>query len=270
MKKYTLITGACGGLGREFVKLCLFNKENLLLSGTSEQKLDLLKKDLSDLFGDFYKDIDIKTFKCDISKKEDRLSLIEFIKTNEISVNRLINNAGLIIEGDLLRFEDDEIIKTIEINCIGTLDLTQKIIKIRDENQKLEVLTVSSLAGKYPIPHMAVYAATKSFLISMMTALSVELKDKNIVFSTVCPSGIATTKEMKESIESMGFGAKITTLSAEKIAKISLKGLKKRKAIIVPGAINKAISVISKLFSTRFLAKVTGKMWKKSQQKRKF
>ena len=88
MKKYTLITGACGGLGREFVKLCLKNRENLMLSGTSEQKLDLLKSDLIGQFGELCKDVDIKTCKCDISNKDDRVHLIDFIKTNEISFSR--------------------------------------------------------------------------------------------------------------------------------------------------------------------------------------
>ena len=184
MKNFTLITGACGGLGKSFVKHCLKNKENLLLSGTSENKLSNLLEGLRNDFSEDLSKIEIKTCVCDISSKNSRQNLIDFISQNQICVNKLINNAGLIIEGDLLRFEDDEILKAIEVNCIGTLDLTQKIIKIRDKNQKLEILTVASLAASYPIPHMAVYAATKSFLVSMMTALSVELKGENIVFST--------------------------------------------------------------------------------------
>ena len=95
-------------------------------------------------------------------------------------------------------------------------------------------------------------------------------KDKNIIVTTVCPSGMATNKEMKESIKSMGFGGKITTLPVEKVAKISLKALKKRKAIVIPGAINKFLNIISKPFTKYFLAKRTGKIWRKSQQKRNF
>ena len=270
MKNFTMITGSCGGLGGAFVELCLKNKENLLLSGTNQARLDKLVEGLKEKYQEELSVIEMKTIVCDISKLEDRENVVEFIKKENIAVTRLINNAGFIIEGDLLRFEDDEILKAIDINCKGTLDLTQKIIKARDESQKLEILTVASLASVYPIPHMAVYAATKSFLVSMMTALSVELKDKNIVFSTVCPSGIATTDAMKESIKSMGLGGKLTTLSTEKIAKIALKGLKKKKAIVVPGVINKLISVVSKVFSLKFLAKTTGRMWKKSQSKRGF
>lgn len=270
MKNFTLITGACGGLGQAFVELCLKNKENLVLTGTSQTKLDKLKSFLEGTYEKELGEIKVKFLICDLSKIEDRKNLIKFIKENEIKISRLINNAGLIIEGDLLKFKDEEILKAIEVNCIGTLDLTQKIIKARDENQKLEILTVASLAASYPIPHMAVYAATKSFLVSMMTSLSVELKDKNIIFTTVCPGGMATNDAMKESIKSMGLGGKLSTLPTEKVAKVALKALKKKKNLVVPGFANKFVAFISKPFSMKFLARTTGYMWKKSQDKRGF
>lgn len=262
----TLITGACGGLGRAFVKLIAERKENLVLVGTSQKKLDALVQDFKDNFDALF----VKTFVCNLGKVEDREKLMLDLEKNEIVINKLINNAGIIIEGDILKFTDDEISKAVEVNCIGTLDLTKKLIERRDETQKFEVLTVSSQAAFQPIPHMAVYAATKSFLTSMMTALSVELKDKNIVFTTSCPSGMATTDAMKESIKSMGIKGKLTTLSTEKVAKISLNALKKRKAVVVPGAVNKVVGFFSKFCSYHGLAKTTGKMWKKSQSKRGF
>ena len=95
-------------------------------------------------------------------------------------------------------------------------------------------------------------------------------KNKNIVVTTVCPSGMATNKEMIESIKSMGFNGKITTLPVRKVAKCGLKALKKKKAVVIPGVMNKIIYFFSKFCSPYFLAKTTGKIWKKSQQKRGF
>lgn len=266
-KKYcTLITGACGGLGRTFVRILAEKKENLILVGTSQQKLDILLNDFSaELNGIF-----VKTIVCDLSKKDSREKLIDEINNCGLVVDKLINNAGAIVEGDIFRFSNDEIEKTIQVNCVGTLELTKMIAEQRDDGKKLEILTVSSQSAFQPIPHMALYAATKSFLTSMMLALKYEWKDKNIVVTTVCPSGMATTKEMQESIKSMGFKGKITTLSTEKVAKAGLKALKKRKAMIIPGFFNKLAYFMSKFCSPYFLAKTTGKMWKKSQDKRGF
>ncbi len=265
-KYCTLITGACGGLGRAFVKLLAEKKEDLILVGTSENKLEQLLKDFEKEFEEIY----VKTIVCNLASEESRNNLIDEINKNGLVVNKLINNAGVIIEGDLLRFSNKEIENAVQVNCIGTLELTKMLVEQRDESKKFEVLTVASQAAFQPIPHMALYAATKSFLTSMMTALKVEWKDKNIVVTTVCPSGMATTKEMQESIKSMGFNGKITTLPTEKVANIALKALKKKKAVVVPGAMNKFICFFSKFFSMHFLAKTTGKIWKKSQAKRGF
>ena len=266
MEKYTLITGACGGLGRAFVEQCADAKENLVLVGTSQKKLNGLVSD----FADKFKDLKIETCVCNLGKSEDRKALVEILDKKQIKVSKLINNAGVIIEGDLLRFSDEEISNAVEVNCIGTLDLTKKLLQRRDETELFEVLTVASQAAFQPIPHMGVYAATKSFLLSIMTAIAIEMKDKNVVVTTSCPSGMATTDAMKESIKSMGLNGKLTTLSAIKVAKISLKALKKKKMIVIPGAFNKFVEAVSRPFTQTFLAKTTGKMWKKSQAKRNF
>lgn len=266
-KKYcTLITGACGGLGRAFVKILAAKKENLILVGTSQKKLDALLEDFKlELDGLF-----VQTFVCDLSKKSSRENLIDDINNNNLIVNKLINNAGAIVEGDIFKFTNEEIENAVQVNCIGTLELTKMLAEIRDDTKKFEVLTVSSQSAFQPIPHMALYAATKSFLTSMMLALKCEWKDKNIVVTTVCPSGMATTKEMQESIKSMGFKGKITTLPTEKVAKAGLKALKRKKAMVIPGFVNKLAYFLSKFCSPYFLAKTTGNMWKKSQAKRGF
>ena len=258
---YTLITGATGGLGTAFVFELLKQNENLLLTSTKQEKLDALLNKIENKES-------ILTFVCNLSKKEDRERLISFIEEKQINITRLINNAGVIIEGDLEKFSDEEIENAIMVNCVGTLDLTKKIISRRDKTQKLEVLTVSSVAARYPIPHFGVYAATKSFLLSMMTALSYEYNKKDITFSTVCPGGMATNKEMIESIKSMGLGGKLSTLKTEKVAKIALKGLKKGKRVITPGFFNKFLVFLGKLVPITFQSKQAGRIYKKSQKKR--
>lgn len=265
-KNCTLITGACGGLGRAFVKILSEKKENLILTGTSQEKLDLLLNDFKSEFEDIF----VLTIVCDLAKREDRNNLVDQINDNGLVVNKLINNAGAIIEGDILRFSNEELENAVRVNCIGTVELTKMIVENRDEFRKLEILTVSSQSAFQPIPHMAIYSATKSFLTSIMLALKVEWKNKNIVVTTVCPSGMATNKEMCESIKSMGFNGKITTLPVEKVARCGLKALKRKRAMVIPGVMNKIIYFLSKFCSPYFLARTTGNIWKKSQSKRGF
>ena len=264
--RFTLITGACGGLGRAFVKQCATAGENLLLTGTSESKLEKLKEDFSDIFAG----IKVKTLVLNLASENDRQNVLTFLDKEKIIVNKLINNAGVIIEGDLERFSDEEIQNAIMVNCVGTLDLTKKLLRVRDTDNLFEVLTVSSVASSYPIPHMGVYSATKSFIVSIMVALSYEFKGKNVVITTVCPGGMATTDAMKESIKSMGLGGKLSCNSTEFVAKMALKALKKKKKVVVSGFFNKFLVVLSKPFSKSFLASGAGRIWKKSQKKRNF
>ena len=102
----------------------------------------------------------------------------------------------------------------------------------------------------------------------MMTALAYEYKKKNVVFTTICPGGMATTKAMQESIKSMGLGGKLSTVSTDKVAKIALKALKRKKKIVVPGFFNRILVFFSKIFSKSFTARQSGNVYYKSQKKR--
>ena len=266
MEKYTLITGATGGLGGAFVKECLKRGHNLVLTGTKANVLEALEKDIKE------KNPEVKVLSktCDLSSEEDRSVFFEYLKENNIQINFLINNAGYIAEGDFLNHTDQEIMKIIRVNCEGTTDFTQKVIKARNKDEDLHIITISSLAGDYPMPYMAIYAATKAMLTSLMTALSYELKDEKVYITTVCPSGIPTTDAMKEAIKSQGAGGKLTMCSPERVAMLSMKASSKHKVVYVPKSINRFIKGISKLCSDVALSKIVGKRWKKSQLKRNF
>lgn len=265
MNYYTLITGATGGLGRAFVYECAKRGDNLLLSGTNLVKLD---KILSDVKKDF-PHVNVIAKPCDLSSEQNRIEFVTFLKENDIVINFLINNAGYIAEGEFLHHTDEEIIKTIRVNCEGTVDLTQKVIKNRNKEIPLKIITVSSMAGDYPMPYMAIYASTKAMLTSLMVALSYELKSENVFITTVCPSGIPTTDAMKDAINAQGFAGKLTMSYPEDIAKLALKASKKNKIVVVPKCINKFIKGISRMCSEKSLAKIVGKRWKKALKKRK-
>lgn len=261
---YTLITGASGGLGKAFVYQCAERGDNLILTGSNQAKLDVIfdavKKD--------FQNISVIKKTCDLSDENDRRTFFEYLTENGLNVNFLINNAGYIAEGDFLHHSDEEILKIIKVNCEGTVDFTQKVIKNRDKNIPLHIITVSSMAGDYPMPFMALYSATKSMLTNLMVALNYELKGQNVFITTVCPSGIPTTDAMKDAIKAQGFGGKATALSPEKVAKCALNASKKHKTLVIPKAINKFIGAFARPLNKVCLSKIVGKRWKKSMQKR--
>lgn len=266
MAVYSLITGATGGLGKAFVFECANRGDNLILTGSNQTKLDRIVDDVKAAFPG----ANIFSKTCDLSSLDSRNEFFNFIEENNLKINFLINNAGAIIEGEFISHSNEEILRAIRVNCEGTIDITQRVIKKRNKDESLHIVTIASMAGYYPMPYMATYAATKAMLKNFMIALNKEMKGKNVFITTICPSGIPTTDAMKEAIKSQGIAGRMTACSPEKIAKISLKASKKHKVVVVPKIINKFILVLSNLVGDRALSSVTGRMWKKSQEKRGF
>ena len=261
-KKYVLLTGATGGLGRAFAKELVHAGKNLIITATKLERLEELKTELLSI----NVDVDIVCWQCDMSKEVSRKELFECLEKGQYAIEMLVNNAGYITEGAVSSVPSNTILQAVRVNCEGTADLTKWIVDNHNSNERLNILTVASLAAIYPMPYMAVYAASKAFLLSFMTALREEVKDKNIVVSTVLPSGIYTTQAMKDAIASQGVGGKLSSMQPEQIAKIALKKI--GKAIIIPGAFNKMTKFVSNFASYQSLAKITGKRWRKSQTKR--
>ncbi len=264
MEIFTLITGATGVLGGAFARKCAENGNNLILTGSNQVKLDKIENEIKTNFPN----LKVLAKTCDLSDEMSRKNFFDFIDESEAKVNMLVNNAGYIAEGDFLSFSDEEVLKIIRVNCEGTTDFTQKVIKSRDDRMPLSIITISSMAGDYPMPHMSMYSATKAMLTNLMVALNDEMKGKNVFVTTICPSGIPTTDAMKEAIKAQGFGGKITACSPEKIAEIALKASKKHKVIVRPKTINKFLCAISRPISEKTKSRIVGKRWKKSQKKR--
>ena len=213
-KKYIFVSGATGGLGKAFCFELAKNNKNLFLTATKIERLDALKDEIKSV----YNNIDVVCVECDMSSEKSRKNLLEYIKANKFKFDMVINNAGYITEGAVEGVSADSLIQAVRVNCEGVVDITKFFVDNHKTSEKLNILTVASLAAIYPMPYMGIYAATKSFLMSFMTALREEVKGKNIIISTVLPSGIYTTRAMKEAIESQGFGGKLASHSPEFIA----------------------------------------------------
>jgi len=263
-KGYTLITGASGGLGRELAILCAERGDNLILSGTNKERLEQSAAAAREKRGDA--DIIVKT--CDLSSEEDRRAFFKFVKDSGFQIDFLVNNAGLILEGDLLTQSHENMKKIIRINCEGTVDLTRFVLDNRDREKTLRILTISSLSSEYPMPHMSLYGATKSFLTNFFTAIAYELKNESVIVTTILPSGIPTTKAMKEAIVAQGFGGRVTAMSAEGVARFALGSSKKGKVVAVPKSINRFLLGLSRPLGIKAKAKIIERRWRKAQEVR--
>lgn len=254
MKNIAIITGATGGFGREFIKLFL-KKDNIdeiwAIARNNDKLLSLIAE-----FGD-----KIKVFSYDLSN----LDCIKNFQTklnDEIKIKYLVNNAGY---AKFCSYEDlnvEESLNMINLNISSVVAMGLVCVPYMGKGSR--IINISSQSSFLPLPYLNIYSATKVFVRHYSRALNVELKDKNITVTTVCPGWMKTNlydvakvdsaKKVVNSFEG------ITT--PDKVAKKALEDADKGKALSIYGFFSNATHIAGKLLPQSLLMK----FWNLSQK----
>ncbi len=226
--EFALITGSSSGIGKALATQFAKNKYNLLLVARRLDKLEELKKELLDL-----SNVDIRVVKCDITNEVELKVLFNFIESEKIQITTLINNAGL---GDFSLFQNSDFKKNkalINLNINAIVKLTYYFLSGMIENKKGNILNVASMAAYMPGPYIAVYAATKAFVLSFTHALASENKQHNLNISVLSPGDIET--EFQDNAGLVGFEVK-SKISVDELAEFAFKKfmIEKEREIIPP------------------------------------
>ena len=230
-----LITGATAGLGAEFAKQLAPVAARLILVGRREERLGELSASLKKSFPSLRLD----THKADLSLSGERLNLSSWIIREQIPVNLLINNAGL---GDLGTFDTAEwerIAPMLEVNVTALTHLTHLLLPMLRAQSPSGILNVSSVAGFYPLPEMAVYAASKAYVTSFSEALRMELAPEGIHVTALCPGPVPTeffdvAGRNGETIRAMERTHPSLASTPELVVRQALRGLERDKPGVIP------------------------------------
>ena len=261
-ENYAIVTGASEGIGFEFTKVMASLKYNLIIIARRE---NLLSKQAKKLESEF--DIKCLVLALDLSNSNSAEEIFSFIKKNNITVNFLINNAGMLQNGYFSELPIMRQQQMINLNIMTLTKLSHLFINyLKLEGTAGHLLNVASLAGWIPIPNQNVYSASKSFVLSFSLALSDELKASgdNITVSALCP-GFTATKMMNNPDQ--GGILKIPNrlmLSAHKVAEVGIRGCLSGRRLIVPGIMNKLTCGLTHCFSKEFLSKHVGNFYRKN------
>ncbi|MEE9431403.1 MAG: SDR family oxidoreductase [Melioribacteraceae bacterium] len=245
--KTVLITGASGGIGKEFAILFAKKKFNLILVARSEDKLNSLANELETKYK-----IKANVIVSDLSKQDSPKKLYEEVRSKNISVDVLINNAGFgdfgkIANGDLPKY-----LQMINLNIVALTELTGLFVKDMLKRKEGRILNVASTASFQPVPNFAVYAATKSYVLSFTEALHYELKGTGVSASALCPG--PTTTGFEETAN-MGSSKLFSSgvMDAKTVATIGYEQMMKNKMTIIPGFRNKVLAFASNTLPSRKL-----------------
>lgn len=256
---YTFISGATGGIGKAFAFASAKKGHNLFLTGRNQGMLSVIKDQIKTKYK-----VDVITFKCDLTIIAQRNKLLLEIDRLGIKFDRLLNVAGVDIQKPFIEYEEEKVLMQIRVNAESTIALTHALLKRRED--KMEILTVSSMSGVSPMPYFALYSATKAMLTNFFTSLHYELKSLGVKVTTVLPGGVYTRVDIIEQIKGQGLWGKLSAKTPQYVAERSLKAVRKNKLIYVPGGFNKFLYFIMRIAPKRLVLAFINKRWKKQRK----
>jgi len=260
MDEYTLITGATGGLGKEFCKQCLARGDNLFLTGRSEEKLFKLKEELLLENANAL----IECYPCMLNDEQSRKQLYAYFDKKGIKFRAFIGVAGVDTQLAFEKYTAEKLLFQLRVNFEASVLLTRAVLERRASS--LSILIVGSMSGACPMPYFALYSATKSALTNFYSALRVELKNKGVKVSVLMPGGIPTRPDIVNDIKIQGLKGKLSAKPAQFVVKKALKGAEKNKRIIIPGAFNKFTYAITRITPVRWSMAFVEKNWKNKEK----
>ncbi len=256
-KKYALITGATGGLGKAFVEALAERGYDLLLTGRSLEKLSALRAEVKAK----YAEIEIRVYPVDLSHFERRNALMKAIEDEGLFLSVLINAAGVDIQKPLVDYTEEKIALQCRVNFEAAAALCRFAVKRKAE--RLQIVNVSSVSGIYPMPYFAIYSATKGALSSFSQAFREETKGQGVAVTAILPGAMPTREDIKEQIKGQGLWGKLAVKSPRSVAEISLKAVQKNRRKVVVGFWNKAMRFFTAPLPTAWRLKFIAKRWSK-------
>ena len=250
---YVLITGAGKGIGKEFAFNFAAKGFDLVLVSLNGDNLNKVKEEILCKYR-----VDIKTLAVDLSKNDGADEVYLYTKENNLNISLLVNNAGF---GDFKAFKDGDLKKyqrMIDLNDRALVSLCYLYIQDFLKNGYGHIVNIASIAGFLPGPYMAVYYASKAFVLNFSLSLKEELKNDNIKVTTICPGPIDSNFWKVADVEMSNFKKKFFTRSVSVLVKKSMEQIKNNKGLYVDGFYNKLAVFVSRFLSKEKLAYFTG------------
>jgi uncharacterized protein len=225
-----LITGASAGLGYEFAKLFARDNYNLVLVARSRPKLDELGEQLRQRHG-----ISVKTIPLDLGLPRAAQDLFEETQRARTHVDILVNNAGYGKLGEFAAIPLEEEYGQIQLNVTALTLLTKLYLGPMLERRSGKIMNVASTAAFQPGPLMAVYYATKAYVLSFSEAIADELRNSGVQVTCFCPGATLTEFQKRAETENSRLFKQLAPMDAKTVAEDGYGALMAGKSLAISG-----------------------------------
>ena len=232
-----LITGASSGLGVHFARELARRNWDLVITARRQSRLLRLQKELQDAH-----DVQVHPIALDLSGRDGARQLFDEVESLQYNVRVLVNNAGVGHYGPMVDQPLESIDNMIQLNLASLTTLTRLFADRMKATGGGHILQNASFSGFTPVPRYAVYAATKSYVLSLAQAMRYELHRHHVNVSVLCP-GFAQSGFFETAGHEPTRWMRMMTLDPAKVAHSGIKGLFRGRAVIVPGLLYKAYAL---------------------------
>lgn len=251
-KPPALITGASGGIGLELARVFARHGHELVLVARNGERLEEEKLNLTRQFG-----VVVRTIQQDLSHSSAPAHIKDRLQAEGVEIGILVNNAGFGAFGLFNDLEWRTEFEMMQVNIVGLTHLTKLFLKDMLDRREGKILNVASTAAFLPGPLMAVYYASKAYVLHFSEAIANELKGTGVSVSVLCPGPTGTGFQKRAVMEDSRLASGRKIMSARKVAERGYKGLMARKTIIIPGWGNTLVAEAHRVSPRSLLAVIT-------------
>ena len=249
MSKTALITGAANGIGYELAKILIQKSYDIILVDKDEKKLEEIKEKWYCEFSPY-----IRIMPIDLCCPESAQEIFQEVKKLNIDVDILINNAGFGTFGVFTETEWHREFEMIQLHIVTATLLSKLFLTEMVQRNKGKILNTSSLAAFLPGPLMAVYYASKAYLLSFTQSLANELKETNVTVTVLCPG--LTKTNFQKTVGDDEAKLKLNWSTPEEVAEYAYSAMKRGKVVAIPGTINMLFARISRIIPGKIAANI--------------
>jgi short-subunit dehydrogenase len=246
-ERVTLITGASAGIGAEFARIFAANKHRVALVARRAERLNALAAEITAAGG-----AAPIISPCDLEQRDACDQIAAALAAADVEVEYVVNNAGFGMFGRAIEMDRDRQLGMLEVNVRALTDLSLRFSESLIRN-KGGILNLSSIAGFLPGPGMAVYYASKAYVLSFTEALRQELGSKGVRVTALCPGPVPSEFQARAGF-TPGLDSAILNVSAADVALLGYQGLMANKRTVFPGLGIKIVPLLLRLFPRGFIA----------------
>ncbi len=251
--KRAVVTGAARGIGRELALALARRGARILASDVDLEPLESTVAELRALGGDAI------AIRCDVRSDDDVRRLAERAVEWLGAVDLLINNAGVLVTGDVAELGMDDYHRAFDVNVWGVIHGCHHFVPAMKARGRGAVLNVGSLAGMITLPHMGAYNASKAAVVALSETLNAELAQHGVSVTVLCPSFTRTNlidaSSGKPKAGALAIGRALMDRlgsSPEQVARVALDAVEKRRLYAVPALHGKMVWSLKRLWPEQF------------------